>query len=123
MKAAKPNPLGAPGVNGPSPTTGIIFDRRRRARIDLEITDESIDRTRRFFFEWAIGARVRAEREIIYLVDDVDGRLPAGSTGTVTRRALTGRYSVRWDLMPGHELATSADALLSERPSNGEQAQ
>jgi hypothetical protein len=83
--------------------------------------DESLERAKRFFADWPPGARVTTDFEIIYLCDDVDGRLPAGSLGTVVRRAMVGLYVVRWDVMPAHELATSADNLYAAPASSAEE--
>lgn len=92
----------------PAPATAV--------EIDLS-QDDSLERAKRFFFDWPKGARVTTDHEIIYVCEDVDGILPAGSLGTIVRRAMVGLYVVRWDAMPGHELATSADCLFAALPA------
>jgi hypothetical protein len=90
------------GHPAPCPCEKLVVGARR---------DESVERAKRFFADWAPGSRVMTEFDIIYVCDEVDGRLPAGSLGTVIRRAMVGLYVIRWDVMPGHELRTSADSL------------
>lgn len=82
--------------------------------IDLEIdgSEPSYTRALRLFVDYPEGCRVSAEIEMVYVCDEVDGRLPAGSLGTIVRRVMPGLYLVRWDVMPAHELQTSADCLV-----------
>ncbi len=106
MKAAKPNPSGVSCA--PPVCTCTQF----RAVEPGAGEGGGLERAKRFFANWPAGSRVQADHDIHYLCEDVDGCLPAGSLGTVVRRAMVGLYVVRWDAMPAFELATSADAFV-----------
>ncbi len=59
----------------------------------------------------AVGDRVRADGDVIYVTDGVE--VPDRTRGTIVRPLMTGLSVVRWD-GPGFELATSHDSLELE---------
>jgi hypothetical protein len=55
-----------------------------------------------------VGARVRADGDVIYVTEDLG--IPDGAEGSVVR-ARVGWSFVRWDVVPGRVVATSNDSL------------